>query len=308
MEPRYTLVRRKDDINGADHLIFPATSIDSSRSAAQICSRARSKAIPDFTIRQQTNYNRPGRAAMPGTMDKTPGKPEPRLAAITVAALFVAFWGTPANPQTPAVKATPDEQQATRAAKQAAWAKAAETRSEFTVRELRLGMTLPELESKLGTEIVEISPPRKPDWKAPAYGAYTETLRLSDGSKFTVTFSSPVTGSIGGLVMYEQTLRDGPLPEKLMADLTGRYGSPDERGASGWWLTWHLRSRAPVPDHLGSFLKIHFRTGQDGKVDYFRAVLNDYKFMMMDEQKAAEARREADRREADRRKSDAVKF
>ena len=108
--------------------------------------------------------------------------------------------------------------------------------------------------------------------------------------------------------MYEQTLRDGPMPDKLMADLTARYGAPDERGASGWWLTWHLKSRVPVADNLGSFLKIHFRTGQDGKVDYFRAVLNDYKFMLQDEQRAADARREADRREYERQKSDGVKF
>ncbi len=232
----------------------------------------------------------------------------PCLMAIAAAGLIASAWAVPASAQAPGAKATPEEQQAARAAKQAAWAKAAESRADFVVRGLRLGMTLPELESKLGPEIAEISPQRKSDWRAPAYSAYQETLRLTDGSKFTVAFSSPVTGSVGGMIMYEQTLRDGPLPDKLMADLTARYGAPDERGASGWWLTWHLKSRIPVPDNLGSFLKIHFRTGQDGKVDYFRAVLNDYKFMMMDEQKAADARREADRRESDRRKSDAVKF
>ena len=230
------------------------------------------------------------------------------LMGVVLAGLIAGAWAIPAVAQAPGAKATPEEQQAARAAKQAAWAKAAEARTDFVVRGLRLGMTLPELEGKLGSDVTEINPARKPDWKAPAYGAYTETLRLSDGSKFTVTFSSPVTGSIGGMVMYEQTLRDGPLPDKLMADLTARYGPPDERGASGWWLTWHLKSRVPVADNLGSFLKIHFRTGQDGKVDYFRAVLNDYKFMLMDEQKAADARREADRRDADRRKSDTVKF
>jgi len=176
------------------------------------------------------------------------------------------------------------------------------------VRGLRLGMTLPELESKLGSEIAEIQPARKPDWKAPAYSAYEGTLRLSDGSKLTAAFSSPVTGGVAVMIMSEQTLRDGPLPEKLMGDLTARYGQPDERGASGWWLTWHLKSSAPVADGRGSFLKVHFRSGADGKVDYFRAVLNDYKFLYMDEQKAAEARREASRREADGRKSDAVKF
>jgi hypothetical protein len=227
---------------------------------------------------------------------------------IAAAGLIAAASAVPANAQAPAAKATPQEQQTARAAKQAAWAKAAETRTDFMVRGLRLGMTLPELESKLGSEIVEIRPERKPDWRAPAYAAYTETLRLSDGAKFTVAFSSPVTGSVGGMVMYEQTLRDGPMPDKLMAELTARYGAPDERGASGWWLTWHLKSHVPVPDNLGSFLKIHFRTGQDGKVDYFRAVLNDYKFMMQDEQNAAGARREADRREYERRKSVAVKF
>jgi hypothetical protein len=225
-----------------------------------------------------------------------------------IAAGVITAWTITAVAQTPATKPTQEEQRAARAAKQAVWAKAAEARTDFTVRGLRLGMTLPELENKLGSEVVEIRPGRKPDWKPPAYSAYEETLRLSDGAKFTVAFSSPVTGGAGGMIMYEQTLRDGPTPEKLLADLTARYGPPDERGASGWWLTWHLKSRVPVPDNLGSFLKIHFRTGPDGKVDYFRAVLNDYKFMMMDEQKAAEARRDADRREADRRKSEAVKF
>jgi hypothetical protein len=169
-------------------------------------------------------------------------------------------------------------------------------------------MTLPELEGKLGTEVVEVRPERKPGWKAPAFYPYEETLRLADGAKLTVTFSSPVSGSLGGMIMSEQTLRDGPSPEKLLADLTARYGAPDERGASGWWLTWHLRSRAPSPDGLGSFLKIHFRSGADGKVEYFSAVLNDYKFMLEDEQNAVEARRTAERREYDRQKSDTVKF
>lgn len=243
-----------------------------------------------------------------GNQDETSFRLAPRLMAIAAAGLIAAAWAVPASAQAPAAKATPEEQQAARAAKEAGWAKAAETRTDFVVRGLRLGMTLPDLESKLGSEIVEISPQRKPEWKAPAYYSYTETLRLSDGAKVTATFSSPVTGSVAGMVMSEQTLRDGPMPEKLMADLTARYGPPDERGASGWWLTWHLKSRVPVPDNLGSFLKIHFRTGQDGKVDYFRAVLNDYKFMLQDEQSAAAARREADRREYERRKSDAVKF
>jgi hypothetical protein len=245
---------------------------------------------------------------MAGKQNETSCRLAPCLMAMAAAGLIAAAWAVPAGAQTPAAKATPEEQQAARVAKQAAWAKAAETRADFMVRGLRLGMTLPELESKLGSEVVEIRPERKPGWKAPAYAAYTETLRLSDGSKFTVAFSSPLTGSLGGMIMYEQTLRDGPIPDKLMAELIARYGAPDERGASGWWLTWHLKSRAPVPDNLGSFLKIHFRTGQDGKVDYFRAVLNDYKFMMQDEQHAATARREADRREYERGKSDAVKF
>jgi hypothetical protein len=110
------------------------------------------------------------------------------------------------------------------------------------------------------------------------------------------------------MIMYEQTLRDGPTAEKLMAELTVRYGEPDERGASGWWLTWHLKSRVPAGDNMGSFLKVHFRSAQDGKVEYFRAVLNDYKFMLQDEQTAADARRAAARREYDSRKSDNVKF
>jgi hypothetical protein len=205
-------------------------------------------------------------------------------------------------------RATPDEQRAARAAQQAAWVKAAEARTDFTVRGVRLGMTLPELESKLGSEVAEVRPERKPGWKPPAYSAYQETLRLADGSKLTAGFSSPVSGSLGGMIMYEQTLRDGPTPEKLLGELTARYGAPDERGASGWWLTWHLKSRAPVADNLGSFLKIHFRTGEDGKVEYFRAVLNDYKFMMLDEQSAAESRRSAERRDYERQKSDNVKF
>ncbi|HKA46145.1 MAG TPA: hypothetical protein VKF40_29405 [Burkholderiales bacterium] len=235
-------------------------------------------------------------------------RPSARVIAIAAGTLIAASWPVPARAQPASTKPAPEEQRAARAANEAVWAKAAETRTNFTVRGLRLGMTLQELESKLGSEVVEIRPERKPDWKPPAYSAYEETLRLSDGSKFTVAFSSPVTGGVGGLVMYEQTLRDGPLPEKLMADLTARYGAPDERGASGWWLTWHLKSRLPVADNMGSFLKIHFRTGQDGKVEYFRAVLNDYKFMLQDEQKAADARREASRREYERQKSDAVKF
>jgi hypothetical protein len=134
-----------------------------------------------------------------------------------------------------AARATPDEQRAARAAQQAAWTKAAEARTDFTVRGVGLGMTLPELERKLGAEVVEVRPERKAGWKPPAYSAYEETLRLADGSKLTAGFSSPVNGSLGGVIMYEQTLRDGPTPEKLLSDLTARYGTPDERGASGWW-------------------------------------------------------------------------
>ena len=226
----------------------------------------------------------------------------PARLVVVAAAGLIAAGSVPSGAQ------TSDEKRAARVANEAAWAKAAATRTDFMVRGLRLGMTLPELEGKLGAEIVEIQPKRRTDWKPPAFYPYEETLRLSDGSKVTVAFSSPVTGGLGGMIMYEQTLRDGPPPEKLMADLTGRYGEPDERGASGWWLTWHLKSTAPVTDGRGSFLKVHFRTGTDGKVDYFRAVLNDYKFMQLDEQKAFAARREADRREAETRKSDAVKF
>lgn len=216
-------------------------------------------------------------------------------------------WGENPDGSKPAQQ-TPEQVRAARAAKEAAWAKAAAGRTDFQVRGLKLGMSLPELESKLGAEVAEIEPKRKPDWRPPAFAPYKETLRLTDGSKVTATFSSPMTGGVAGLVMYEQTLRDGPAPQALLADLVKRYGETDERGASGYWLTWHLKSRVPVPDGLGSFLKIHFRTGQDGKVDYFRAVLNDYKFMMQDEQNAANARREADRREYERQRSGTVKF
>jgi hypothetical protein len=227
---------------------------------------------------------------------------------MAVGALFAARPLACVGGEPAAARPALDEQRAARAVQQAAWVKAAEARTDFTVRGVRLGTTLPELESKLGSEIAEIRPERKPGWKPPAYYTYEETLRLTDGSKLTAAFSSPVSGSLGGMIMYEQTLRDGPTPEKLLADLTTRYGAPDERGASGWWLTWHLTSRVPVADHLGSFLKVHFRTGPDGKVDYFRAVLNDYKFMMQDEQNAAEARRAAHRRDSERQKSDSVKF
>lgn len=216
-------------------------------------------------------------------------------------------WGEKPDGSKPAQQ-TPEQVRAARAAKEAAWAKAAAGRTDFQIRGLKLGMTLPELESKLGGEIVEIEPRRKPDWRLPAFSQYPERLRLSDGTRVSVTFSSPMTGSIAGTVMVEQTLRDGPAPEALLADLVKRYGETDERGASGWWLTWHLKSRVPVPDGLGSFLKVHFRTGKDGKVDYFRAVLNDYKFMMQDEQNAAGARRESERQEYERQRSGTVKF
>ena len=213
-------------------------------------------------------------------------------------------WGDGPTVQKPG-EPTPAQK---RAAQQAEWAKRAATRTGWEVRGLRLGMTLPELESKLGRDVVEIQPKRRADWQPPAYYAYEEKLRLGDGALFTVAFASPITGGVAGTVMYEQTLSDGPAPDALMKDLVARYGEPDERGASGWWLTWHLKSRVPVPDGLGAFLKVHFRTSKDGKVDYFRAVLNDYKFMMQDESNAAEARRAAERREFERRQSDSVKF
>lgn len=211
-----------------------------------------------------------------------------------------ATAGEPAVTQAPVAE--------TRAQQRLAWAEAAEARKGWQVRGLGLGLTLAEAEGQLGAEIAKITPERKPDWRPPAYAPYEEVVQLADGSQFTLTFGSPVSGGIGGVVMYEQTLRNGPTPEALLANLHTKYGPPDERGASGWWLTWHLKSRAPTADGLGAFLKVHFRTEPGGKVEYFRAVLNDYKFMEQDSHEAAEAQRNAAQREYESRKSDQVKF
>jgi len=51
--------------------------------------------------------------------------------AMAAAGLIASAWAVPASARAPAAKATPEEQQAARAAKQAAWAKAAETRTDF---------------------------------------------------------------------------------------------------------------------------------------------------------------------------------
>jgi hypothetical protein len=142
-----------------------------------------------------------------------------RASPCAIALAIAALLGTVAHAE------TPGERPATRTEKSAAWAKAAQSRTSFTIRGLRLGMTLAELEAKLGAEVVEVRPERLQGWKLPEFTSYEETLRLSDGAKLTVTFSSPVTGAVGGVVLYEQTLRDGPTPEKMLADLNDRYGA-----------------------------------------------------------------------------------
>jgi hypothetical protein len=195
-----------------------------------------------------------------------------------------------------------------RAAKKAEQARRTATRDQFEIRGLSLGLTLAEAEARLQSEISGVHPERKADWQAPAYGTYQETVRLTDGARFSLTFSSPVSGGLGGVVMYEQNLWEGPTPEKLLQDLTTKYGPPDERASSGWWLTWHLRSRASTEDGMGAFLKIHLRAGTDGRVEYFRAVLNDYKFLERDEHLAAEARRDEAQREYERSRSTLIKF
>jgi hypothetical protein len=217
-------------------------------------------------------------------------------------------WGLDAAPPADQPSVAPPAGQENRAEQRRAWAATAATRIGLQIRGLGLGLSLPEAEGRLGSELVAITPERKPDWRPPAYQAYEEVLRLADGSQFSLTFGSPLSGGLAGVLMYEQTLRDGPTPEALLADLSAKYGPPDERGGSGWWLTWHIRSRAPTTDGLGAFLKVHFRTAPNGKVEYFRAVLNDYKFMEQDEHQGAAARREAERQEYEGRKSGQLQF
>lgn len=195
-----------------------------------------------------------------------------------------------------------------RGAQKAEWAKLAPSRAGFQVRGLGLGLSLPETERLFQAKIARIEPERKPDWQPPAFAPYQETLHLTDGAQFNLSFASPLSAGLCAVVMYEQRLRDGPTPDQLLADLESKYGRPDERGASGWWLTWHMKSRAPSADGLGAFLKVHFRTDSSGKVEYFRAVLNDYEFLKQDEQAAAQARREAERDQEEGRRSNRLQF
>ncbi|MBM3488654.1 MAG: hypothetical protein FJX67_18830 [Alphaproteobacteria bacterium] len=220
-------------------------------------------------------------------------------AIAVITAIAVAATVEAAAQQTPAEK---------RAAENAVFARAAAARGTPDIRGLALGMTLPEVERKLGAEIARLEPERKPDWRPPAFYNYTQNYRLTDGSLMAVTYTSPITGAIASTILYEQTLREGPAPERMLAELERKYGAIDQRTGSGYWLTWHLRSRLPVDDGLGSFLKAHFRADKENRVDYLRLVLNDYKFAMHDEQTAAEARRESDRRAVEQNRSGSPRF
>lgn len=197
---------------------------------------------------------------------------------------------------------------AERAEKEAAWARAALDRKEFAVRGVRLGMTMAELEAALRADTVEIRPERKDGWKLPEFGPYTQTLRLADGSSVSATFSSPVTGSLAGAIGYEQTLRDGPTLERLVASLVERYGVADETHAQGTWLTWHLRSRVSSRNDLGAMLRAVVNLDASRQVTRYTLTLSDYTFLRDDESRAFEARRAAAARERDARKSDGVKF
>ena len=221
-----------------------------------------------------------------------------RFAAAFVVSVAVALPHLAAA-QTPAEK---------RAAEEAAFARAAAGRGTLDIRGLALGMTLPEVERRLGPEITRLEPERRPDWRPHPFSALKQGYRLSDGSLMSVTYTSPVTGAVAATILYEQTLRDGPAPERMFADLERKYGPIDQRTGSGWWLTWHLKSRLPVADGLGSFLKAHFRADKENRVDYLRLVLNDYKFAMHDEQAAAAASRESERRSFEQNRSGTPTF
>lgn len=201
------------------------------------------------------------------------------------------------------------ERRAARAEKEAAWARAAAGRTDITVRGLGLYLSLPALEAALRAETLSIIPERRPDWSPPAYGQYHETVRLSDGSELSATFTSTQSGTVAGAIGYVQTLREGPSLEGLVEEFIKRWGPPDETHAQGTWLTWHLRSRVPTPNGLGAMLRAVVNLDRERtRVSRYTLSLNDYSFLRDDESRMVEARRSDALRQQESRKSGGVRF
>ncbi len=186
-------------------------------------------------------------------------------------------------------------------------AQAAKTRGNPDIRGARLGMTLPELHTHFEREISTWDPPWDPGQSLPPFRQFVQSIHLTDGGRFSASFTSPVNHSVVFALVYEQDLRDGPTPTQLIADLEEKYGKPDETGSGGIWWSYQLVSH--VEERLGAFMKVHFRVDKHtNKVEFLRLTINDAGFGSYDERAAYAAKRQADQRAFEARKSEKPKF
>jgi len=208
-----------------------------------------------------------------------------------------------------------DEERRAKEARDAALARGralGPTRAHFDVRGVRLWMQLDEVRATLGEQVEHWQPDPTPTVAESPYARRRVKAILRDGAMLECEFASTQSGGRLHVLVYEQHLRNGPTSEALLADLRKKYGDPDEgRDSGAYWATYYLQSAvAPVTAYgpLGAFFKVHFRRGEDERVEFVSLVFNDASLGDHDRHAIYEARRAAELREFERRKSDRATF
>jgi hypothetical protein len=204
-----------------------------------------------------------------------------------------------------------DEEQAAkkraRAEKQAREIAAASRREMPDIRGLKLGISFEAFTAALADEAKTWTPELKAERTLPDFAEFVQKVQLKDGAVFTATFASSQNGSQLMVLVYEQTLRNGPTPDELRAQLYAKYGQADDEVGQKSWLTWWLRSGFDG-EPKGAFLKGRIRAYRDGPAEYLRLVLNDYNLSRADERMRYNAKLQAEIDKAEKSKSDKPKF
>lgn len=184
---------------------------------------------------------------------------------------------------------------------------AAATREMPDIRGFSLGISFDDFKAQLGDDAVEWTPKLKPGHKMPAFTDFEQKVKLADGATFTAIFASAQNDSRLMVLIYEQYIRSGPTMDQLRGQLYDKYGKPDSEAGGRTWQTWWLRSMLDN-EPKGAFLKGRITSGNDGKADYLRLILNDYNLVRHDERVRVQARRQAEIDKFEEGKSDEVKF
>ena len=188
--------------------------------------------------------------------------------------------------------------------------RAAAMRGTLDIRGVKLGMTLAQVHALFEGDIESWAPKWDANRVMPAFSGFEQTFQLRDKATFEGSFTSGQHDSQLFAFGYSQTLRQGPTPEALRADLEAKYGAPSQTHSQGTRLTWFLPSKRGDP--TGAALKASFKVGRDGLVSYLGLGISDWELGHYDEQAAYNARLEAERQAAlqkeEDNKSNKVKF